>query len=459
MSHVILHLGLGAFHRAHQAAYTQDANAAAGTDWTIEAVSMRNPDPAQKLNAQSGRFSLIVRHPNGPQLSTITCMGKAWSLPHEPAAIIGRMASGEVAVVTITVTEKGYCATAEREPAWSDPIVAHDLANPTLPKGLLGLVNAGCAARKAAGLDGLTFISCDNLPNNGAVLAKLVDAYTSHVDPALAEWIRNTCTFPSTMVDRITPASTEATFALAQNDPLAVETEPFRQWAIEDRFAGPRPPWEEAGVQFVVDVRPFEEAKLRMLNGAHSFIAYAGALLGKEMVRDVMADPLLAKAVRWHMNHAANSLDAIDGFDPAAYADDLVERFSNPAIAHNCLQIATDGSQKLPQRIFAPAVDLHAKGQSMESCAMIVAVWLRFLQRQSEAGSQLPLNDPLAAALGKAVQEASGDAQKLVAAVGGLLGPSADQLWAIPQWPQLVCADLEDMRRHGLSKTLQTCVD
>ncbi|MDZ4067150.1 MAG: mannitol dehydrogenase family protein, partial [Tabrizicola sp.] len=251
----ILHFGLGAFHRAHQAAFTQDAGG-----WQIESVSMRNPALSDALNAAGGRWHLVERAPDEPRVREMSVIDRAHCLATDPAGTVARMADPEIHVVTVTVTEKGYGfhPTTRRLDA-QHPSIAPDLADPTAPKGLVGALVEGLRRRHAARLTGLTIISCDNLTGNGHLLAGLVDDFARLRDPALADWIAASCTFPDSMVDRITPASSDSTFAAVrdatgQTDPLAVETEPFRQWVIEDRFAGPRPAWEKAGALLVNDV-------------------------------------------------------------------------------------------------------------------------------------------------------------------------------------------------------------
>ncbi|MBS0125370.1 mannitol dehydrogenase family protein [Thetidibacter halocola] len=452
----ILHLGLGAFHRAHQADYTHDAIAASGGDWGIEAVSMRDPALAEVLARQDGRFTLVERAPEGPVSKEITVIRHTHALPGNAAAVAARMADPAIHVVTITVTEKGYGAdVGARRLNRADPAVAHDLAAPEeAPRSLAGLLCLGLGLRRAAGLDGLTLMSCDNLPDNGHVLRGIVLDHAGHTDPALSAWIAGHCTFPCSMVDRITPATTAETLALAGGDPAAVETEPFRQWVIEDAFAGPHPDWAAAGALIVADVRPFETMKLRLLNGAHSFLAYAGALLGLEFVRDVMADPLMARAVRRHMDSAAASLEPIPGFDPQAYIQALLDRFANPAIAHRCLQIAMDGSQKLPQRLFAPALDLAARDLPFDSCATATAVWLHFLAGRDAEGRTLPLVDPLADRLIEVTRLAGDDAGALVQGVGPLLGSVAETLWARPGWQASLARALVALRQDGLRPVL-----
>lgn len=393
----ILHFGLGAFHRAHQAAFTQDAGG-----WNIESVSMRNPALSDALNAAGGRWHLVERAPDGPRVRLMTVIDRAHCLAADPGGTLARMADPEVQMVTATVTEKGYgFHPATRELDVDHASIAPDLADPTAPKGLVGALVEGLRLRHTAGLTGLTIISCDNLSGNGHLLAGLVDGFARLRDPALAEWIARTCTFPDSMVDRITPASSDATFAAVrdatgQTDALAVETEPFRQWVIENRFAGPRAAWEKAGALIVDDVAPYEVMKLRMLNGSHSLIAYLGAVAGLEAVRDVMAVSALRILVQRHMQAAAATLPAIPGFDPSSYAADLLRRFENPAIRHLCLQIAMDGSQKLPPRIFAPAADALSERRNADAFALVTAVWIRFLQGRADTGTPIAPNDPLA---------------------------------------------------------------
>jgi fructuronate reductase len=448
----IVHFGLGAFHRAHQAAFTQDA----GDGWRIEAVSMRNPALPDALNAAGGRWHLVERHPEGPQVRAMTVIDRARCLAADPQGTVARLADPEVMIVTATVTEKGYGfdpATRGLDPA--HPAIAPDLAMPVAPQGLVGALVEGLRLRRAAGLGGLTVMSCDNLTGNGHLLARLTGDFARRRDPELAAWIAATCTFPASMVDRITPASTAATFAAVRDatgrdDPLAVETEPFRHWVIEDRFAGPRPEWERAGALIVADAAPFETMKLRMLNGAHTLIACLGAVAGLEAVRDAMALPALRALVRAHMAAAAATLDTMPGFDAGAYADDLIRRFANPSIRHLCLQIAADGSQKLPQRIFAPAAVALARGQPIAPFALATAAWLRFLDGRDDHGRTLTPADPLAGPLMQAIAAAGNDAAGAVAAVGRVAGLAHMGLFDRPEWRGKVAAALASLRRDGV---------
>ena len=436
----LLHLGLGAFHRAHQAPYTQDAVAAEGGDWGIEAVSMRTPDQARALAAQGCAYTLVECHPDGPRTRRIDVIRRTHVRPGGTGALIARMADPAIRVVTLTVTEKGYGADfAAGTLDTGAAEVAADLRDPRGAASVPGLLRAGLAARRAEGHGGLTLLSCDNLPENGRVLAGLVDAMARETDPGLADWIAGTCRFPSSMVDRITPATTPETVRLAGDDPCAVETEPFRQWVIEDAFADGRPAWEAAGAEIVADVAPYEAMKLRMLNGSHSLIAYLGALAGLDYVRDVMADARLRAAVARLMAAAAGTLS--DRLETEGYAAKLMERFENPAIDHRCLQIAMDGSQKMPQRILAPAADAAAAGGDVAPFGLAVAAWMRFAETAAR------LDDPLADALRAALR--ADDAAGKVAALSRLAGLGQRDVLARPDIAAAVAAAYDRLVAAG----------
>lgn len=408
----IVHLGLGAFHRAHQAVFTEQAMLEAGGDWGICAVAMRSRELAQRLSEQGGRYSLIEQQATGPVLREYTVIRDVLCLPDEPEAVAARIADASVHVVTITVTEKGYCFHgSDRSLNENDPLIAHDLETPELPRSMPGILVAGLRKRRQADGSGLTVLSCDNLPANGKLLRQIVLDFAKRLDSTLVTWIETHCRFPDSMVDRITPAANEKTAALAlelrgQPDTAALETEPFSQWVIEDDFAGPRPAWEQAGVQIVDDVAPFEDMKLRMLNGAHSLVAYLGAVAGLSAVRDVMQNPLLHRLVDQHMAQAAQTLDGMQAEQSSAYRQRLLERFENPAIDHRCLQIAMDGSQKLPQRIFEPAIIRLQRGLGVDTFALATALWYRYLQGRDEAGGTIACQDPLLPELQKLMSTA-----------------------------------------------------
>lgn len=430
----ILHLGAGAFHRAHQAAITDAALAASGGDWRIAGVSLRSADLAEALASQDGLFTLIQRGTQGDQARVIGAIDRVIAARGAPEAVLGPMSDPAICIVTLTVTEKAYGidrSGPDADPAHPD--VAADLETPGAPRGVLGLLVEGLRRRRAAGHAPFTVLCCDNLPENGALLRGGVIGFTRRIDPGLADWIAREVAFPSSMVDRITPAATEATLALAArltgfDDAAAIETEPFCQWVIEDRFPQGRPDWAAGGAIFVDDVVPYERMKLRMLNGAHSLIAYAGFISGHALVRDAMADPALSALARRHIKAAAATIDPLAGIDLAAYGDELAARFANPAIAHETYQIAMDGSQKLPQRIFGPACDAQLAGQDLRPFAFATAAWARYCLGRDESGERYALRDPREAEIAAVVEAAGDDARVLIAGLLRLPGLTPAEL-------------------------------
>ena len=401
----IVHLGLGAFHRAHQAVYTDDAMAAGDRGWGIVGVSLRSPAVRDALAPQGGLYSVTERGGSGEAVRIIGALQRALVGPEEPERVIAALADPNTHVVTLTVTEKGYRRAADG--GLSQELGSEEPARPTTIYGFLAV---GLARRRAAGLAGLSIVSCDNLADNGAQLAALLDAFLDRTESAFARWVRAECAFPSTMVDRIVPASTPASLDAAAEwlglrDEAAVMTEPFRQWVIEDRFAGPRPRWEAGGAEFVADVRPYETAKLRMLNGAHSALAYLGLRRGHSFVHEAMADaPLRALVERLMREEAATSFTPAAGQNLTVYADALLTRFANAALPHRLAQIAVDGSQKIPQRWLETLQTHQARGERCPALIEALAAWTLHVR-----GDRGPVDDPAAGALKRLWQEAGHD--------------------------------------------------
>jgi fructuronate reductase len=379
----IVHLGIGAFHRAHQAVYTEDA----GDGWGICGITQRSAAVAERLAPQDGLYSVLVRGPEGVSARVIGAVREV--LTGEATA--ARIADPAVRIVSLTVTEKGY----RHDPATGrlrldDPEIARDLAGRP-PRTVIGRLVAGLAGREAP----VTVLCCDNLTSNGATLRGLVEEYAERSGVRLGCEVA----FPSTMVDRIVPATTpedldEAERLLGVRDEGVVVTEPFTQWVIEDVFAAGRPAWGEAGAIFTGDVAPYETMKLRLLNGAHSMLAYLGS--GFPYVSDAV--DVLGAAVRRYMDEDASpTLDVPPGFDLEAYKSSLIERFANPALQHRTAQIAMDGSQKLPQRLLGVVRDRLAAGAEPRWAALAVAAWMRHVQTARE------LDDPMADVLRTAV--------------------------------------------------------
>lgn len=391
----IVHIGIGAFHRAHQAVYTDDAMGAGDRDWGIVGVSLRSGDVAAQLNPQAGLYTVATRSVTGSSLRVIGAVQRVLVASEDPQAVVDAIAAPATHIVSFTVTEKGYLRAADG---------SLDLAAAKGSSSLYRFVGAALAARKAAGLPGLTLLSCDNLANNGAVLRRLMREYLAAEHADLVDWFDAQCRCPATMIDRIVPATTDADRAaiegeLGVRDEGAVVTEGFSQWVIEDDFAGPRPRWEVVGAELVSDVAPYETAKLRMLNGAHSALAYIGLGKGHEFVHQAIADPAIRPLIETLMrDEAAPTIDAAPGQDLPAYADALLARFANPALHHRLIQIAMDGSQKIPQRWLETLAWHQRRGVHCPSLEAAVDAWIAFLH-----GGMHPIDDPLARRLSAAV--------------------------------------------------------
>jgi fructuronate reductase len=420
----IVHFGIGAFHRAHQAVYTDNALAVGDRDWRIIGVSMRSPDIHTALAAQDGLYSLVERERVGERLRIIGAVKEVLVAPQNPQAVISALASPDTHVVSFTVTEKGYYRDATSGSLLtSSTALAHDLKGEGAPQTIYGFLAQALAQRRDAKLPGVTLLSCDNLAENGKQLEKLLTEFLHHRDPSLAAWVRDEVTCPSTMVDRIVPATTTTDLqrianTLGMEDRGAVFTESFSQWVIEDRFAGPRPRWEAGGAQFTRDVRPFETAKLRMLNGAHSTLAYVGLALGLEYVHQAIADADLYALVKQLMvAEAAASLAPVAGQDLHQYAEALLQRFDNPSLAHRLSQIAMDGSQKISQRWLATLADLDRQEKPTPALLFALAAWIAYICTPNRV-----VDDPLATQLAGIRERSQGRADSAVIACVGETG-------------------------------------
>lgn len=414
-----MHLGTGAFHRAHQAVYTQQAMAtSAQTSWGICGVTQRSPAVAQALLPQDCLYSVLERRPMGTKVSVIGAIRDVLVAQDQAEAVTDRLADATTRIVTLTVTEKGYrLGPSTGRLRVDDPEVQADAAGRP-PRTVVGQLVGGLEARRRRGSPSLTVLCCDNLPHNGDTLGQLVSDFCelrrSSQAGRLPSWVSENVSFPNTMVDRIVPATTdddrrEAALLLGLDDRGVVVTEPFSQWVIEDRFAGPRPAWEKAGAMLAVDVAPYEEIKLRLLNGSHSALAYLGALAGFDLIADAVRRPDFARFTRAFMDlEVTPTLTVPPGFDLAAYKDALMGRFADPALRHRTVQIAMDGSQKLPYRLLATISSRLRAGHEPRHACLAVAAWMRFVTAgKTDDGARLPLEDPLAGHLRGVVAGAS----------------------------------------------------
>ena len=420
----IVHLGLGAFHRAHQALYTHAVLNQYGGPWGIIACSLRSRAATEQLARQDGLYTLVERSHAEEHLQVVGSIIGCVYAPDQPAALVALMAQPQIKIVSLTVTEKGYChypATGRLNLDHED--IQHDIVNLDRPRSAIGFIVAALAARYKAGVASFTLLSCDNLPHNGQTLAQVVLEFAQHISADLAAWIQTHSRFPNTMVDRIVPAMTAADRAkicaqLGLEDQGSVIAEPFCQWVIEDNFCNGRPPWEKVGALLVADVRAYETLKLRLLNGAHSIMAYTGYLSGFDTISQVMAQPAMVNMIKQYMeNEAGVSLEAPPGFNLADYQHQLLMRFANQALQHRTAQISMDGSQKLPQRLLASLrVQLLHKGECDIIC-LGIAAWIRYVAGVDERGELIEVIDPYAEQLRHLCQENLGNSQAMVQAI------------------------------------------
>ncbi|HSE76479.1 MAG TPA: mannitol dehydrogenase family protein [Alphaproteobacteria bacterium] len=461
----MVHLGIGAFHRAHQAVYTQAALGPDPSPWGIVGVSMRRLDVRRLLAPQDCLYTVVERGETGGRRAIVGTVREILVAPENPAEVVARIAAPTTHVVTLTVTEKGYCldqATGKIDILHPD--IAHDIANPTAPRSAVGILVAAIERRMSDAAGPLSVLSCDNLPQNGRTLSGLVRTLARIRDDRLADWVPNNVAFPSSMVDRIVPATgpediAENDASLGLHDEGVVVTEPFRQWVIESRFAGPRPAWEAAGAEIVSDVGPYEQIKLRLLNGSHSALAYLGALAGHERIDQAIGEPDFALLVRRLMDDEVSStLDVPPGLDLAAYKATLLARFANPVLGHRTRQVAMDGTQKLPQRLL-PAIRARLNaGQNARLLALAIAAWMRYATGSDEQGKPFEVNDPLAARLSRIAADAGADAVPLARGYLGLIEVFGEELPRQTEFVEEVTRWLAMLLQKGTRATIAAAV-
>lgn len=417
----IVHLGLGAFFRAFGCVYIADAMAKSGGNWGVVGVSLRSASIRDALEEQDWSYTAASLGPDGLTPRIINVLNEVLVAPEDPAAVLAKMADPGVKIVTLTVTEKGYCYNPANGSLNPDhPDIQHDLHN-ALPVSAPGFLVRALQMRRSAGVAPFTVLTCDNLPQNGQLVRGIVLAMAQMIDPDLAQWISSKGCFPSTMVDRITPATTDADMAKLAKiagylDQAPVMHEPFSQWVIEDSFVGSeRPDFAAAGAEMVDDVTAFEQMKLRMLNGTHSALAYTGYLAGHETIADAVNDPIFASYVRTLWAEIMPAVDAPSGVDLEAYADALFGRYANSAIRHRTWQIAMDGSQKLPQRILETMRENIKADRSSPGLFLALAAWMRYVEGTDEAGETIDVRDPLAEELQQTLAPLKTPAEKVAA--------------------------------------------
>ena len=416
----IVHIGVGGFHRAHQAYYTNILQEKFGaTEWGICGVGLREGDRnIQKvLEKQDYLYTLIIRHPDGKIESQVMGSIVDFMLSIDnPELVIERMANPETKIVSLTITEGGYNFNASGEFDFSNADIQHELKNPNDPRTTYGFLTAALKKRRDSGLPAFTIMSCDNIEHNGDMACKMLLSFAKKQDKPLANWIEKEVCFPNTMVDRITPVTTQADIDYLKEthgiiDEWPVTCEPFIQWVIEDKFSNGRPEFEKIGVQFVPDVSPYEKMKLRLLNAGHSVLGILGAIHGHKTINVCMEDETFASFTRGFMDSEASLvLDKVEGIDITAYKDSLEERFSNPNIKDAVSRICSESSAKLPKFLIPTLKENLANGGSIDYATLVLATWCYYCDKGIDRHKQpIEIIDVLNDELHKAAKNTSTD--------------------------------------------------
>ncbi|HLI14200.1 MAG TPA: mannitol dehydrogenase family protein [Alphaproteobacteria bacterium] len=456
----IVHIGIGAFHRAHQAVYVEDLLERRFGPYGIIGVSLRSPSVRDALAPQDGLYTLIQRDGARTDFRIVGSVKQVLVAPENPAAVLDALTASATRLVTITVTEKGYCLAPDGRLDLAHPEIVHDLAHPATPRSAVGFLVEALHRIRAAGLRPPTILSCDNLPSNGDTLRRALRDFAARRDGELARWIEDAVAVPASMIDRIVPATTaadraEVAEALGLEDRGAVVAEPFRQWVVESDLAPGMPALDEVGVELVTNIAPYERMKLRLLNGCHSALAYLGQLAGYEYVADAMGDPALRRFLdRMMRMEIAPTLAEFSPGRLADYAAQVLARFGNRAVKHRTWQIAMDGSQKLPQRLLGTIADRLRAGAPLGRLALAVAAWMRFLGARDDRGMPIAISDPRADELMAWAAPGQSDA----AIVGNLLDRSRifpPELAASPVLRQALTGALSSLRERGAKEVLR----
>ena len=423
----IVHIGVGGFHRAHQALYLdnyiehEQRSNDRGSTWGICGVGLSNDKKKRDiLHEQDCLYTLIEHSPERDNARIIGSITRYLMAPENPQAVIDVLAGEECKIVTLTITEGGYFViegTGEFDA--QHPTIQHDLQHPDRPKGVYGFLTAALKQRRQNGLPPFTVLSCDNVQGNGRVLGKMLTAFAKLQIPDLGEWIERNVAFPNSMVDRITPATTPAEIQLVRDrfgidDAWPVVAEPFNQWVIEDKFCAGRPNWEAVGVQMTYDVHPYELAKLRLLNAGHSLLGYLGSLLGYTYTSEAMNYEPIRRAIKGLMDEVTPTLASLPGVDIESYKRTLIERFANPKVSDRLSRLCLNSSDKLPKFIFSSLRDRLEQGDSIYYLSFIIALWFRYLRGIDEQGQSLAIEDSRADLLKERACLAGSDPQPLL---------------------------------------------
>jgi fructuronate reductase/mannitol 2-dehydrogenase len=452
----IVHIGVGGFHRAHQAIYLDDLAELGETGWGVVGVGLHRPQMGEVLTAQDCLFTVVERGPGHESARVIGSLVDYLYAPEDPEAVLRALADPRTRIVTLTITGAGYLVDDTGRFQADDPDVQHDLASPLRPCTVTGYLTEALDRRRRAGDAPFTVLSCDNLPDSGAAARTAVVAHAALREPVLAAWIEENVTFPSGMVDRITPETSpqmrddiEETVGIADRWPVV--TEPFSQWVVEDAFCNGRPALERVGVQFVDDVGPYKLIKARMLNGGHSALGYLGALAGHTRTDEAMADPVVRTIVERMLGEEVQPLmPRVLGVDPAEYRRTTLERFANPAIGDTLARLCRRGSVKMPSYLLPSLREAREHGRPRAMLVLAVAAWLLYLRGADLAGQPIEVVDPRADELCGLARQ-GGDDPRVLLGLRSVFGSLRDD-------PQLV-AEIGDALRvlshYGLEAAVE----
>ena len=455
----MIHVGVGGFHRAHQAVYTDDL-LAGDSDWGYCGVGLLKHDARIRdaMRSQDCLYTVVERDTTGDHARVIGSIAEFLFAPDDPQAVLERMAAPDCHLVSMTITEGGYYVhqgTGEFDA--QHPDIQRDLAHPHEPACSFGYLLEALDRRRTRGLPPFTLMSCDNIQGNGDVAKKMLLAFAELRDPALHRWMAENVAFPNSMVDRITPATTDEHRALVRErfgieDAWPVTTEGFKQWVIEDHFPLGRPAWERVGAQMTADVLPYEKMKLRLLNASHQALCYSGMLMGLTFAHETMTEPLIRGLVETMMNMEVTPLlTQPAGIDLGDYKRTLIERFANPAIRDQLSRIGTEGSARIPKFVLPSVAEQLARGGPLDCLAYTVASWFRYLSGTDDAGQPMPIIDPMEAKLRERAQAGGRDPGPLLAMREIFSAEVADH----PAFRERVTAWLRSLYDEGTRATLQ----
>jgi mannitol 2-dehydrogenase len=456
----VVHFGVGGFHRAHEALFhDRMMNEGEALDWGICGVGVMEADERMRdvLTAQDGRYTLVEKHSDGSwDARTIGSVVEYLYAPDDPEAVIEKLADPQTRIVSLTITEGGYNLDGEGEFDADDDAVAHDIEGSEAPKTVFGLVTEALARRRERDIAPFTVMSCDNLEGNGSLARKAFTAFAHLRDPALGDWIEREVHFPNSMVDRITPATTEEDIAEVRErfgveDRWPVVCEPFIQWVLEDAFSDGRPPYEDVGVQVVEDVEPYELMKLRLLNASHQAIAYFAYLCGYRLVHEAAQDPLFQDLLSRYMDEEATpTLAPVPGVDLPEYKQTLIERFSNPEVRDTVARLCAESSDRIPKWLLPVIRHQLAEGGEITRSAAIVASWARYAEGVDEDGEAIEVVDRYADRLTELAQRQHEEPDAFIAN-RDVFGDLADD----ERFVEAYRSALDSLHEHGARATLE----